>query len=68
MKSDYILIRELMNKLRFEESLRQLFEETKNKEDDWFMPLFFVHDEVIIEIPAKPLLLEYKDENKIHNE
>ena len=59
MNPDYDVIRQL-----FEDSLRQLLEEeTKSKEDDWFMPLFFVHDEIIIEIPAKPLLLEYKDDS-----
>lgn len=66
---DYKIISDLFYKLNFEESMKRLFEKMNNQvENDWFIPIFFVHNEIIIEIPAKPLLLEYKDEHKIHNE
>jgi hypothetical protein len=66
---DYKTIYDLFNKLRFEDNLRQLFERAKVKEEnDWFIPVFYVHDEIIIEVPVKTLLLEYKDENKVHND
>jgi len=63
---DYKTIFNLNDKLRFEDNLKKCFEKANiEKENNLFIPIFYVHDEIIIVVPINTL--GYLDETKIHN-